>query len=410
MKHTTQHLKLAALAALGLGAMGAAFFEAGPDEVIFPLQTIPLTFDHAFHLRTANEAEGIKGAGLGCGDCHENISESKRSEDRDIPNHDTCENCHDIEATDNPTESKQCTMCHQDLAAKTTTTAQPMSLPSPNIIFSHAAHTAAQVACLDCHKNVPNKRLATRDDYPTMDRCIECHEEKGAPTTCITCHLSTPTGRVQTQYAEGQLKPNRLFVAAIHDGTFLKSHAAPAQRDPQLCDSCHQEKDCLQCHDGVGRDARYHPGDWIAMHSLQGIKDDFRCQSCHQLQKFCTDCHLRSGIAAAGALASPSSNRLSIQARLDELGNRVPLGPHPMQAEGWLNPMSRNFHGFHAQRNIRSCVSCHQEQYCVQCHFVGGQGGNPHGPNPQRLRGNTASQQNARACLKCHSASDPSWR
>ncbi len=409
-------MKLACLGLLGLGAMGAVFFEAGPDEVIYPRQIIPLKFDHAFHLRSSDDAKGIEGAGLGCDDCHENIAESTRSSDRDIPNHDTCENCHDIDATDAPTESKQCTMCHADLAAKTTTTAKGMSLPSPNIIFSHAAHVSADVACVQCHKNVPQKGLATRDDYPTMDRCIECHEAKPAPTTCTTCHLSTPTGRVRTQYAEGQLKPNRLFVAAIHDSTFLKSHAAPAQRQPQLCDSCHQEKDCLQCHDGVGRDARYHPGDWIAVHSLQGRKDDFRCQSCHQLQKFCTDCHIRTGIAAAGLDVAQRFERGTIRRGPNEAGTIVPQGPHPMAADGWLEPASRNFHGFHAQRNIRACASCHQEQFCVSCHVSGfgtvegDQGTNPHGPNPGRLKGNTASKRNARACLKCHSPSDPRWR
>ncbi len=389
--------------------MGAAFFEAGPDEIIFPLQTIPLNFDHAFHLRSADEAAGIEGAGLGCDDCHENISESDKSEDRDIPGHDTCENCHDMDETDKPAESKQCTMCHADLAAKTTTTAKAMSLPSPNLKFSHLKHIKADIACLQCHKNVIDKKLATRDDYPTMDRCIECHEEKGAPTTCITCHLSTPQGRVQTEYAEGKLKPNRLFVSAIHDSAFLKGHAAPAQRDPKLCESCHTKQDCLQCHDGTARDVRYHPGDWIAVHPLRARKDDYRCQSCHRLQTFCADCHVRTGIAAVGADLGKRFERTTIRS------NRVgkPQGPHPMTADGWLNPTSRNFHGFHAQRNIRSCVACHQEQFCVSCHgsnIQGSGGANPHGPNPQRLKGNTASKRNARACLKCHYPSDDRWQ
>jgi hypothetical protein len=65
-------------------------------------------------------------------------------------------------------------------------------------------------------------------------------------------------------------------------------------------------------------------------------------------------------------------------------------GPHPMSADGWLNPGSRNFHGFFAQRSIQSCASCHQEQYCLTCHASGfgtggpSRGGNPHGPNPER--------------------------
>ena len=75
----------------------------------------------------------------------------------------------------------------------------------------------------------------------------------------------------------------------------------------------------------------------------------------------------------------------------------VPIGPHPMAANGWLDRTSRNFHGFHAQRNIRACAACHQEQYCIQCHGsnFGGrtlQSNNPHGANAEALRNSVARQ------------------
>ncbi|MBI2375836.1 MAG: hypothetical protein HYV07_17720 [Deltaproteobacteria bacterium] len=56
------------------------------------------------------------------------------------------------------------------------------------------------------------------------------------------------------------------------------------------------------------------------------------------------------------------------------------------------------------------CASCHQEQWCIRCHGSSARGpslgGNPHGPNPQRLRGSAAQKQSARMCLKCHSPLD----
>ena len=95
----------------------------------------------------------------------------------------------------------------------------------------------------------------------------------------------------------------------------------------------------------------------------------------------------------------------------------VATGPHPMSADGWNSPSSRNFHGFHAQRNIRSCASCHQEQSCIACHasafgtnLAASRGGNPHGPDPRRLKGSVASQRTARMCLKCHHPADSRWR
>ncbi len=217
----------------------------------------------------------------------------------------------------------------------------------------------------------------------------------------------------------------------------MRDHAVPAERDKAYCANCHAESYCLACHDGSARDVRYHPGDWISMHGIRSRIDDYRCQSCHTVRAFCLDCHVRSGVATVGSPQNPydghNTIRLAINKRTSCVRDAtnpnsscVPVGPHPMAEDGWLNVQSRNFHGFFAQRNIKSCVSCHQEQFCITCHAsskLGGTttaptspfgrmmfGGNPHGPNPERLRGSTASQHNARMCLKCHSPADPTWR
>jgi hypothetical protein len=389
-------------------ASGSAFFERGPDPVVFPPQQIPLVFYHDLHVRPSDEAQGIVGAGLACDFCHENIEKSEKAGDRDIPGHDVCENCHGdwIGDASEPAKPEDCKRCHKGLGPSGEIVAPKMVIPDPQIKFTHAKHVAAKVACTECHVSVPVKSLATRDDFPTMDRCVECHQARGVSSECQTCHLTEASGKLRTTLETGKLKPARLHSFALHDGDFLHDHAVPAQRDKAYCARCHTESDCMQCHDGMGRDARYHPADWLALHNLQARKDNFRCQSCHRTQTFCFDCHVRSGVAN---LASPEGNVLRRTIRIDAAGAAV--GPHPMSGDGWNDPASRNFHGFQAQRNIRACTACHQEQYCTQCHAVGGlPGGNPHGPNPERLKGSTASRRNARACLKCHSPSDPSWR
>jgi hypothetical protein len=392
-----------------------AFFENGPDPAIFPKQKIPLHFDHSYHVRKPDEAKGLQGEGLECTFCHENVSASKLSSDRDIPGHESCESCHDeIE------DQTKCSYCHKDLLspdpARTTTVAQPLDIPVPNVKFPHELHVKAKVACTDCHKNVPAKTLATRDDFPTMDRCIECHQERNVSTQCQTCHLTDKDGRVQKHYASGNLEPARYHSFAVHDAKFLEDHAVPAQRDKQYCDQCHAERECLACHDGVGRDERYHPGDWIAVHYLEARKDELRCQSCHRLQTFCFNCHVQSGIATVNPTESGFINTAT--RRTIRRNGAIPTGPHPM-GEAWRGDgteprNSRNFHGFHAQRNIRACVACHQEQFCIQCHgsiMTGAaRGFSPHGPNPERFKGNSASKHVARACLKCHTPDDPSWR
>src|SRR5438552_628421 len=75
---------------------GAVIWEGGPDVVIFPPQVIPIYFTHNYHVRKPAEVGGKKvdGEGLACTFCHQNISTSTRSYDRDIPAHGACDTCH----------------------------------------------------------------------------------------------------------------------------------------------------------------------------------------------------------------------------------------------------------------------------------------------------------------------------
>lgn len=403
---------------------GALVLEAGPDEVIFPPQDVPIHFTHDYHVRKPNEELKIDGEGLACDFCHENVATATKASELDIPGHGSCDSCHEewIGDEKKPAPAELCAKCHTDPDVTVSTKARAkLVIPDPNINFAHKTHIDAGFSCVSCHNNVPKKQEATRDDYPTMDRCIACHEAKGAGTECNVCHLSLPSGRLITEFPEGELSPRRLHAFAIHDAEFLRDHGAAVKRDKQYCSNCHGpgETFCATCHDGVGRDARYHPGDWISQHFIRAKKDDYRCQSCHRVQTFCMDCHVRSGVASVSAEAFVPSNAGANTRRTVRQTNDIATGPHPMRGDGWINPASRNFHGFFVQRNVRTCASCHQENFCVTCHastaktsFTPGDaiGGNPHGPNPQRLKGSTARQRNARMCLKCHSPLDPNWR
>jgi hypothetical protein len=443
---------LGILTAIGSMVTGAIVWEGGPDPAIYPEQTVPIYFTHNYHTRKPDPATHIDGEGLACTFCHQNVSTSTSASTRDIPGHGGCDTCHGewIGDEKEPAPPKACEHCHKSpddveaaqeraMAAPTGATkaaegpevphllgAYKVSMPKRNIKFAHKTHVKSGIGCIECHANVPKKTVATRDDFPTMDRCIVCHEKRNVSTECTTCHFTLPSGRLATSFESGELRPKRLHSFAIHDADFLRGHAVPAQRDKAYCANCHADSYCLTCHDGVARDVRYHPGDWISMHGIRSRIDDYRCQACHRLQSFCLDCHVRSGVATVGTPQDAYGlivGRRTIRGLRDASGNFTPTGPHPMAEDGWVNPKSKNFHGFFAQRNIKSCASCHQEQFCITCHrsnFVDGTNspltprmiyaGNPHGPNPERLRGSTARMHNARMCLKCHSPLDPNWR
>src|SRR5690349_9266435 len=102
-----QSRNLLGIIALSLAAAGVAWAASGRERslAIFPAQNIPLRFDHALHLDS----------GADCATCHESVSKSESAKDRNLPGHEECETCHDLEAaqqgkkTDPPAS---CNTCH----------------------------------------------------------------------------------------------------------------------------------------------------------------------------------------------------------------------------------------------------------------------------------------------------------
>jgi hypothetical protein len=156
---------------------------------------------------------------------------------------------------------------------------------------------------------------------------------------------------------------------------------------------------------------KFHPGDFVSLHPPLAKADSLSCNGCHRDQSFCLSCHQRLGVSHVtnfdrrGPIGSP---RMGTAQRF-----------HP---DGWVTPVggrSRNLHGFHAQRNIRQCASCHSERTCTEsCHRTGslrnaagelGQGISPHGsPADWLARCATMYARNRRVCYKCHLAGDAS--
>lgn len=376
------------------------FFELGPSEVLYPPRASTLRFDHALH-RAESKAP------LDCRSCH---AMSEPAPERTDP-HESCRGCHPgwIDT------DTQCLKCHDELTKGATVARAPP--PRQTFVrFEHSVHLRGEDDCRTCHGQVEARGRASRLDFPTMDRCLDCHIRRRAPTTCGTCHFVQRDGTLVQSFPTGTLVPLRFPLEVIHDANFLADHALPARRERAVCAVCHTQPQCLKCHDGIGRNAAYHPDPWMSQHALRARQNQNRCQSCHVVQQFCLRCHQQSGVATFGMLAQPFERR-TIRRVNPTQPDSLATGPHPMAMQGWLDPRSRNFHGFHAQRNLRTCAACHQEQFCIVCHGsgFGGRNGsnpaaNPHGPNPGRLRSLPAARQNARACLKCHSPADPRWR
>ncbi len=371
-----------------------------PSDEIFPPQTLTIRFNHKKHVKELN---------LSCKSCHGAAYASASASDRLLPDPTkTCDACHDVSHGDlnrvvaGPGENGQCSFCHLGEGAGVGGRVARLVLPTPNLRFNHKKHLDRNIGCAQCHGRVDELELATREQLPRMAGCFGCHAmpvpARGEATgACTTCHLTEPTGKMQLQFATGELLPPDWLHMSGHTPDWIERHKSVAAGDSQFCASCHEEEDCASCHDGRVRNRRVHPNDWITMHQAAARLDNPRCTSCHQETQFCGDCHRRVGVARD----SPIGNRPA--------GQRF----HPAPSEWTYAPRGANHHAWEAQRNLNACVSCHAERDCATCHatrgLAGGAGVSPH-PTNFADRCSVAFAKNPRPCLVCHANGDAALR
>lgn len=164
--------RLITLLALGL----AGCFEPTPA----PEQPIP--FDHSVHV-----AVELDGAPLGCTACHPG---AERGAHAGLPALASCLRCHMRPQGDPPSEAERAVRI---AAAEGGPFRWIQVTRNPgHVYFSHRAHTTgAEMACTECHGDVALWReppTLPDPDLTSMDRCLECHAERGASTDCGTCH------------------------------------------------------------------------------------------------------------------------------------------------------------------------------------------------------------------------------
>ncbi len=176
-------------------------------------------------------------------------------------------------------------------------------------------------------------------------------------------------------------------VALNHDSDFVRGHRVLASRSGNNCSQCHEQKWCLDCHQGGGsgdnpsvenskRDykPKSHRSDFIAIHPIKAQNNPQTCYRCHDAVAFCNSCH-----------------------------SRFPKSLHDSSIVSHLmngSPSSVSAHASEARRNLQSCQTCHPEgDVCLTCH----RGGTNNSPHPRSFKaGNIKSRTNANMCRKCH--------
>lgn len=137
----------------------------------------PLAYNHKKHVQ---ELE------IECVECHRYAKSMARAT---IPNIEVCSTCHsDGEPlTDSPAEKQ---LLDYIKAGGKIPWQKVYRVPS-HVYFSHRRHTVlAELPCEQCHGDVGAKEKPLEKQLVPvkMQRCLDCHEEKGVNNDCTRCH------------------------------------------------------------------------------------------------------------------------------------------------------------------------------------------------------------------------------
>lgn len=391
-----------------------------------------LRFSHAEHRTWAAEEIGQDSA-IACSECHTPADSGWMNVQRAITGQ--CLDCHGIKVAHLSAPDTACATCHVALAdakslprERVASFEAPPSHDAPGFMGpkGHGKQAAAPAGtdfrvapscatchardfCAQCHVNAPELQLiqalapdarslahegemeapasheratfVTRhgqDAQRSNANCANCHTNE----SCLACHRSTPSVAVALPAAG----PGRAEGAKIerkrpvtHTPDFADGHGSAASSAPQTCSTCHARTECLDCHrPNPGNDGSYHTAGFLTRHPSAAYNRQADCAECHSQQQFCSTCHVQAGLRSTGSIGP---------------------GYHDAKGSFLLN------HGTAARQTLESCVTCHTERDCLQCHSAqGGRRFNPHGPgfNPERL-----GNRNPQACSACHGRAIP---
>lgn len=334
-----------------------------------------------------------------CQTCHSSVVESTSLTTLQLPNHDNCSTCHNVN------DDNECKTCHVNDVY------EPLVKKKSELIFNHKFHLEGnKMKCENCHKGL------TEVDYsweatavnPAMETCYSCHNDKSvASNACESCHIST-----------ANLLPQNHKVAS-----FSKNHKFIANNVDANCVMCHDNQSCNDCHvatnvitevnlsndfyqpyypsnftDGTKLQAirRVHDLNYRFTHGIDSKGKTAECQSCHQVETFCANCHAseNSDFAVSGII--PASH---LKSNFFTIGVGTGGGEHAILA----------------RRDIERCTSCHDvngsDPTCVTCHLDsdGIKGTNPktHARGFMKNEKGDWHDSAGSVCYNCHTSASP---
>ncbi|HAW60381.1 MAG TPA: hypothetical protein DCW86_02785 [Actinobacteria bacterium] len=151
-----------------------------------------------------------------------------------------------------------CLRCHKKIEKKT--------VVRYTIRVSHKEFLEKGERCVDCHNTVAHERMILAKKYPSMDKCILCHDDRTASSDCELCHVEDI----------GKRPRETMDYPKVH------------LEEPTHCRGCHPSEACNECH---GLEMPHPPG-WEKGegHAREGFARKDVCYRCHS-NAFCAKCH-----------------------------------------------------------------------------------------------------------------------
>ncbi len=260
----------------------------------------------------------------------------------------SCAVCHSgVAAGDMYPSPTFCGSCHNGSIQPEVDWTPPPVRPTMNRRFDHGTHISqAGNECVDCHA-----QAGSTDNFVQLAVVSQCRD----------CHSNTPALKTPTVW---------------HGDNWVAQHQQQAAASPETCIGCHVRADCLECHrpNPATSSPAYHPANFLTGHPTAAYNRQVTCGDCHNTTQFCASCHNQAGLTSTG-----------------EMGD---TRYHDAKANFTTGL------GQAARQTLVSCVACHSQTDCLQCHMAAGPGGfNPHGPgfDAEKLRSKNPSM-----CAVCH--------
>jgi len=321
------------------------------------IAAFPKPESHSSASFIASHAPADSAAGARCAICHTQES---------------CARCHmNVRSVASITALGSNAAVAKAVAGKEAMYPAPKSHQEPGFATGHgAAANAANATCANCHARAScqtcHLTLGAREAIGRLP-----NPKPGSGAQGVQLRRANPQQLLYSVSFRSLNEASKVTIVHVHPPDFMKDHRAAASSANANCQSCHVQRYCADCHDGVGR-VKYHPPDWVQGHAAQAYGREQDCASCHNNEAFCVSCHVSTGIGATGNRSGVAHN----------------------QSANWLLD-----HGQAARLELQNCASCHKQSDCVACHSTITWGINPHGPD---FNASLMATRNTYVCYYCH--------